>query len=311
MKKALQQNVEKTIKYLQNRNYRFLVNAQLGLCRKMSDVAYLKRMFFAHIEMPLNLENPKTFNEKLQWLKLYDRKPEYTIMVDKYLVRQYIAKKIGAQYLIPLLGIWDSPDEIDFDKLPNQFVLKCNHNSGGLCICRDKNSFDIQQAKHKLRKSMKTNYYLKAREWPYKNVPRKIIAEKYMEDESGYELRDYKIHNFNGTPKFILHSQNRFSKTGLTEDYFSTEWEHLDIKWPDYPCADTLPKRPSELEEMLHLSRILSKNIPFVRTDFYIVNGKIYFGEMTFYPAAGLEKFYPKNWDYILGEWLTLPERCN
>ena len=294
-------------KYTFSKDYRFLINSGYGKYDDMPDAEYLSRKFMAVFNQHLRIDSPQTFNEKLQWLKLYDRKPEYTVMVDKYKARDYIAEKIGERYLIPLIGVWDDPDEIDFDALPNRFVLKCNHNSGlGMCICKDKSVLNIKNVKKRLKRGLKQDYYLTGREWPYKNVPRKIIAEQFMKsDESG--LTDYKVHCFNGEPKLILVCKDRFSKTGLTEDFFSERWEYLDMRRPTHPNASNKTAEPEELSEMLTLARKLSENIPFLRVDFYIIEHKVYFSELTFYPASGFEKFVPEEWDAVLGSWLTLP----
>ena len=298
----------KTIGYFFDNDYRFLFNDKYGLYNNLADEEYLKRKFKAVMGKELNLNNPRTFNEKLQWLKLYNRNPRYMLMVDKYKVRDYIAEKLGKQYLIPLIGVWDDPDDIDFNNLPNQFVLKCNHNSGlGMCICKDKSKLDINKVKIGLRKGLKQDYYLTGREWPYKNVQRKIIAEKFMTNGTN-ELEDYKVHNFNGVPKIILVCKDRFMQSGLTEDFYSEKWEHLDIKRPGHPNAKEQQEIPVALEEMLKLSKILSKDIPFVRTDFYLINGKVYFGEITFFPASGMERFVPQSIDEKWGEWLKIDE---
>ena len=258
-----------------------------------------------HQEPAIN--NPKTFNEKLQWLKLHDRRPEYTIMVDKYKVRDYIKEKLGEEYLIPLLGVWDHPRKIDFDVLPRQFVLKCNHNSGlGMCICKDKSVLNIRRVRAGLRRGLRQDYYLTGREWPYKNVPRKIIAEQFMRSDGG-GLTDYKVHCFNGEPKLILVCKDRFSKTGLTEDFFTVRWEHLDMRRPTHPNALNEIAKPAELSEMLALAKKLSEGIPFLRVDFYIIEHRIYFSELTFFPASGFEKFVPEEWDAVLGSCLQLP----
>ena len=304
-----QKFLEKGKKYLLSPQYRFLIQANLGVYYNMPDEKFLSRIFQILMNQELSLEHPKTFNEKLQWLKLYNRKTSYTTMVDKYKVREYIRERLGEKYLIPLLGVWNNPEEIDFDILPNQFVLKCNHNSGlGMSICKDKVLFDFAKAKKDLRRGIRENYYQKNREWPYKDVPRKIIAEQYMKSDAG-GLTDYKIHCFNGEPKLILVCKDRFLETGLTEDFFSINWEHLDIRRPKHPNASAPIKKPEELDEMLRLAAILSKDIPFLRVDFYIVDHKIYFSELTFYPASGFDKFVPEIWDNILGDWLTLPEK--
>lgn len=275
----------------------------------MDDVAYLSRRFRASMHRELDLSNPVTFNEKLQWLKLYDRRPEYTMMVDKYLVRDYIANKLGEEYLIPLLGVWDDPDDIDFDSLPDRFVLKCNHNSGlGMCICKDKSTLNIKKVKADLRKGLKQDYYLTGREWPYKNVPRKIIAEKYMEDFFLHELRDYKFFCFSGEPKFTLVCTNRFSVSGLKEDFYDLEWKHMAMSRLNHGNASVEIQKPKNYELMCDFARQLAKDIPFVRCDFYEINGRLYFGELTFFPASGFEGFEPENWDKSLGDWITLPQ---
>lgn len=299
----------KGIKFLTDRDYRFNYLSAKGKFNTMPDREYLEKTFETVMGYPLNLDNPQTFNEKIQWLKLYDRKPEYTMMVDKYKVRDYIAEQLGEEYLIPLLGVWDDPDEIDFETLPNQFVLKCNHNSGlGMCICKDKSKIDVKKVKRELRKGLEQDYYLTGREWPYKDVPRKIICEKYMADHSQEELKDYKVHNFNGVPKAILVCSERFSDIGLHEDFYDVDWKKLDLKRPEYPTSEKTGKSPKELEKMLSFSEKLSKDYPFMRTDFYIVNGKLYFGEITLYPASGLSQFEPEKWDDTFGSWIKLPE---
>lgn len=296
-------------RYVFDSDYRFLICAKLGIYNSLSDLEYLLRKFSAIMDYRLGLDDPVTFNERLQWLKLYDRRPEYTVMVDKYKVRDYIAEKIGVQYLIPLIGVWNDPDEIDFSALPERFVLKCNHNSGlGMCICKDKQQLDIPKVKKELRKGLKQDYYLTGREWPYKNVPRKIIAEQFLQSDAG-GLTDYKIHCFNGVPKFILVCKDRFTESGLTEDFYTTEWEHMPVKRPKIPNAVAPSAKPEKLSEMLQLAAKLSKNIPFLRVDFYIVDNKIYFSELTFFPASGFEKFEPEEWDRTFGDWLVLPHK--
>ncbi len=300
--------LRKGTKYITSSDYRFLLNANMGLHNKMEDGDFLARKYKACMGRNLSLENPVTFNEKLQWLKLHDRRPEYTMMADKLAVRQYITEQLGEEYLIPLLGVWEDPDDIDFDLLPDQFVLKCNHNSGlGMCICRDKSRLDIPKVRAELQKGLREDYYKKTREWVYKDIPRRIICEKFMTN-GGRELDDYKIHNFNGEAKFILVCRDRFSDTGLTEDFFTPQWEHLPIKRPKLAnAAQPIPK-PEQLELMLEFSKKLSKDIPFVRTDFYVIEGQVYFGEITFFPASGMAEFDPPVWDAKFGSWLELPK---
>jgi len=280
----------------------------------MPDRLYLKLMFRCIMKQKLDLDNPKTFNEKLQWLKLYDRRPEYTMMVDKYAVKQYVAEKIGEEYIIPTLGVWDSFDDIDFSKLPNQFVLKCTHDSGGLVICRNKDELDIAAAREKLTKCLKRNYYWWCREWPYKNVKPRIIAEKYMEDVKHREnkcLLDYKFYYFNGTPKFLYVSE------GL-EDHSTAKMNHLYLDWTptpfqrsDYFQFDILPDKPFGYNEILKIGRELAESIPFARVDFYEIDRQVYFSEITFTPCSGYMPFDPHEWDNTIGSWLKLPEREN
>lgn len=275
----------------------------------LPDKTYIKMRFKLKLGRSIDLGNPQTMNEKLQWLKLYNRKPEYTMMADKYAVREYISQLLGEEYLIPLLGVWDNPEEIDFDALPNEFVLKCNHNSGlGMCICKDKSKLDISKVKKDLKKGLQENYYLAGREWPYKNIKRRIIAEKYMTD-GGKELMDFKVHNFNGEPRFILVCRDRFSQAGLTEDFFTTNWWHMPIKRPETPNASYEIPKPEQLKQILELSKKLAVDIPFARTDFYIIDGNIYFGEITFFPSSGFKPFIPQEWDYTLGSWIKLPTK--
>lgn len=273
-----------------------------------SDKRFLKMKFRLEMGYKLDLDNPKTFNEKLQWLKLYNRKPEYTTMVDKYAVKDYVANIIGKEHIIPTLGVWDSVDEIDWDVLPNQFVLKTTHGGGGggIVICKDKATFDKKEAKKTLQKSLDSDIYWNYREWPYKDVPKRIIAEQFMSN-NGKDLEDYKIHCFNGEPKFILVCSNRYGNGAMIDDFYTPEWELMDVRRPGHPKSEKASKVPEQLNQMLELSRILSKNIPFLRTDFYIIDNKIFFGELTFFPASGMSKFEPQEWDNRFGNWLKLP----
>ncbi len=285
----------------------FSALATRGVFRRLNDKKYIEGMYYSQMQQKLNLQSPVTFNEKLQWLKLYDRRDEYTVMVDKYKVREYIADKIGEKYLVPLIDAWDSADDIDFDALPDKFALKCNHNSGlGMCICADKSKLNVDKARAELRRGLAQDYYLTGREWPYKNVPRKIIAEQFMKSDAG-GLTDYKIHCFGGVPRFVLVCKDRFAESGLTEDFFTPEWEHMDVKRPAHPNALSAIEKPAELEEMLSLAATLSKDIPFLRVDFYIIDHRVYFSELTFFPASGFEGYDPPEWDETFGSWLELP----
>ena len=307
--------IEKFFYYLVHKPNQLGVSVLVRLSFMIPDKPYLQMMYRLNMGKKLNLKNPKTFNEKLQWLKLYNRKPEYTIMVDKVKAKEYVANIIGEEHIIPTLGVWDDPDDIDFDALPNQFVLKCNHNSGtGMCICRDKSKLDISKVKAELRKGLKENYFLHGREWPYKDVPRKILAEKFMVDDEQHdkaitrgeleELNDYKFFCFNGKPKVLFVASDRSNKVCF--DYYDMNLQHLDLKQggENYNGEVKLPKSFSEMKE---LAAKISKDIPHVRTDFYEIKGQIYFGELTFFDSSGFEKFSPECWDEKFGKLIVLP----
>ena len=273
----------------------------------LSDKTYLKIMYFYHMKKRLNFENVTTFNEKLQWLKLHDRKEIYTTMVDKYEVKKYVADLIGGEYVVPTYGIYESYNEIDFDVLPNQFVLKVTHYGGsrGVFIIKDKNTINYSNIENEIEKLLKENLYNYSREWPYKNVKPRIIIEKYMKNEDEEELKDYKLFCFNGKPKIILVCSERSSSSNMCETWFDEDWNLMDIIEGNHRVDKNI-KPPQSFKKMKYLASQLSKNIPFVRIDFYEVNSKIYFGEMTFFPASGFEKFEPKEWDKKLGEMIDL-----
>lgn len=272
----------------------------------LTDSLYLKMIFEDRMGYPLNLKDPKTFNEKLQWLKLYDRRPEYTTMVDKYAVKKYVADIIGEKYIIPTLGVWDKPEDIEWDRLPNQFVLKCTHDSGGLVICKDKALLDKKAAIKKLTESLHRDYYKAGREWPYKNVPRRIIAEYFMEDEKAGELRDYKFFCFNGEVKAMFIATDRQNRAEPYFDFFDNEFNHLDMRH-GHPNAPVLPQKPKNFELMKQLAEKLSKGMPQVRVDLYEVNEVVYFGELTLFHHSGWMPFEPSEWDYTFGSWINLP----
>ncbi|MFA6866937.1 MAG: ATP-grasp fold amidoligase family protein [Clostridia bacterium] len=273
-----------------------------------NDMAYIKIEYFLSLKKILNLKNPQSFNEKLQWLKLYNKNPLYTKLVDKYEVRKHISETIGKEYLIPLIGVWDKFEDIDFSKLPNQFVLKCNHDSGGLVICEDKSKIDIEKTRKKINNSLKRNYYYGHREWPYKNVKPKIVCEKYMVDESGTELKDYKFMCFNGKVKCSFVCLNRNSPDGLNVDFYDMDWNLMPFERHYKQSGNAIPK-PYNFKKMVEFAEKLSKNIPFLRVDFYETDEKLYFGELTFYPGSGYEEFTPESFDYLLGSWIKLPQK--
>ncbi len=278
----------------------------LKLTRAIPDEPYLRIMYRIVTGKKLNLKPPVTYNEKLQWLKLHYRNDEFTKMVDKYEVRNFIKSRVGSKYLIPLLGVWDSPDEINFELLPEKFVLKCTHDCHGLAICKDKSSFDYEKAMKDLKLALSRNYYYQGREWPYKNVKPRVICEKYMEDSTDLQLIDYKVFNFNGLPKIIQVDFDRFSEH--KRKFFDTEWNCLDISFHIPSDRSKTIVKPNKLGEMLELAKVLSKGFPHLRTDFYIVNNNIYVGEMTFFHGNGMGVWTPESFDEEMGGWMDLME---
>jgi len=273
--------------------------------RFLPDDVYIQLNYFAHFKKFCNLKNPVTYNEKLNWLKLHDRNPLYIRIVDKVEAKQYVSEIIGPQYIIPTLGVWDRFDDIDFDALPEQFVLKCTHDSEGLVIVKDKRKLDKAAAKQSLESALKQNFYYIGREWPYLDVKPRIIAETYMEDHVDGELRDYKFFCFDGEPKALFIASGR-AAGDLKFDYYDLEFNHLDIK-QKYPNAgaDNI-RKPVTFNQMVELSRKLSEGFAHVRVDFYEVDGHLYFGELTFYHFSGFMPFQPDHWDQVFGDWLKL-----
>ena len=292
--KEIIKNPYKLIIYLNNRH----------LINWFPDKYYLSLAYRAKIGKNLNLNAPKSFNEKIQWLKLYDRNPNYTKMVDKLKVKEYISEKIGNEYIIPTIGVYNKSNEINFNELPNQFVIKCTHDSGSTIVCKNKDKFDYKLAKKKINNNLKRNYFYCGREWVYKNIKPQIIIEEYLKSDN---IKDYKFMCFNGEPKCILVCSERDANNNAFKEFYDTKWNKLPFGRKENEINQSIAEQPKNLEKMLELSKILAKNIPFVRVDFYEINNKIYFGELTFYPASGFEKFYPEEWDYKLGSWLSLP----
>ncbi len=278
-------------------------------CRWMPDKWYLKLKCRILTGKRLNLNNPQSFSDKLQWLKLYDRRPIYTVMVDKVRVKDYVASIIGEEHIIPSLGVWDTPDKIDFDNLPNRFVLKCNHNSGlGMYICKDKNNMDVEKVKAGLKKGLSQDYFKGSREWPYKDVPRRILAEEYIDPAPNVkDLPDYKWYCFNGEPKFCQVIQDR--NTCETIDFFDTEWNHLEFVGLNRIAenAKRTPQCPVHLDTHLDIARKLSKGIPFSRIDLYETEERALFGEITFFPGGGFGSFRPAKYNEVLGSLIKLP----
>ncbi len=279
--------------------------------RKMSDEKYVKKMFRFKMGYPLELDNPVTFNEKLQWLKLYDRNPEYIKMVDKCDAKFYVAELIGETYVVPLYGVWDNFDDIDFDSLPKQFVLKTTHDCGGVVVCKDKDTFDKASAREFLNMHLKSEYFYHCREWAYKEVKPRIIAEKYMKDDQSNRdegLTDYKFFCFDGVPKAMFIATDRASKDEETKfDFYDMNFNHLPFT-NGHPNSKRAIEKPKNFELMKQLAEKLSQGIPHVRVDFYESEGDIYFGELTLCHWGGLVPFEPKEWDKIFGDWIELPK---
>lgn len=269
----------------------------------MSDRFYIRTLWRMAMGYDLDLKNPKTFNEKLQWLKLHDHNPLYTTLVDKLRVKDWVSEKIGAQYVIPTLATYNSVDEIDIDKLPNQFVLKCNHDSSSVIVCKDKSLFDIENVKIKLERACNYNYYWNAREWPYKHVKPCIFAEQYMYDDQQPTLIDYKFWCFEGVPKVMYCS---VKNENTWENYFDMDFSPLDINH-GFPKCNKPVIKPTAFDEMKQIISNLSISIPFVRIDFYEVQGQVLFGEFTFYDYAGFRSFQSQKQDLMLGDMIHLP----
>lgn len=272
------------------------------------DSIYLKLLYRYKLGKKLDLKRPQTYNEKIQWMKVHYRNPLYTQLADKYGVREYISKRIGEEYLIPLIGVYDKFDDIDFDTLPEQFVIKCTHDSGGLVICRNKEQLDIKKAKAKIERCLKRNYFLNSREWVYNDIKPRIVIEKYMVDESGYELKDYKFFCFDGSAKVMFMATDRSGEEETKFDFFDMDFNHLDLR-NGHPNSVKKLEKPERFEEMAALAEKISEGLPHARVDLYNINGKLYFGEVTFFHWSGLKPFEPEKWDKIFGDWFMLPEK--
>jgi hypothetical protein len=280
------------------------------------DPLYLRIRYWAELGEKLNIRHPVTFNEKLQWLKLYNRKPEFTMMADKFEVRKYVADRVGEKYLVPLIGVWERFEDIDFSALPGRFVLKCTHDCGGLVICRDKSKLDVHETKKVISQSLRKNYFDVAREWPYKHIVPRIIGEVYLDDRSPDQYQDhstpvlnaYKFFCFNGTPKLLVYTVDK--GVDIRYDYFDMDFNRVEIS-AGYERAGYEIVKPSNFEEMKVVAAKLSNGICHVRVDLYNISGKIYFNEMTFFNWAGFQPFIPESWDSILGSWLDLPAKTS
>lgn len=274
----------------------------------LPDAIYLRILFYLQMGERLHLKKPRTFSDKIQWLKLYNRRAEYTTMVDKYAVKDYVASIIGEKYIIPTIGVWNRPEDIDWRILPNQFVLKTSNGGGGkgVVICKNKVVLDKENAIKHLNTALKRDIYQKFREWPYKNVPKRVIAEQYMKDTRFEDLRDYKFYCFNGEPRYCQVIKDR--TTEETIDFYDMKWNHQEFIGlnPAAHFSEIMIEKPNNFEEMKEIARKLSSGIPFSRVDLYSINHKTYFGEMTFYPRSGFGKFVPLRWNEMLGKEISL-----
>lgn len=277
-------------------------------CLFLTDKCALKIMYRLRMERKLHLEEPRTFNEKIQWLKVYGFRDSYKSLADKVSVRDYVKMKIGEEYLIPLLGVWDDFSEINFDFLPESFVLKGAQN--GVYICRDKNKLNKQYVSSLFRKYSEYNYFYFGREPVYKNIKNRILCEKYMADGYNSELNDYKLMCFNGKVKCCFTCTDRWATDGLKVTFFNNSWERMPFE-RHYPTDSAYIEQPKSYKKMCELAETLSEDMPFTRIDFYEIKGRPYFGEITFYPGDGMEEFTPEEWDYTIGSWLTLPPKCD
>lgn len=319
MKYSIKQLIKAVFKFIINNQYRRRIITISGIYNRLNDEKYIPKIYYAYTGRKLDLNHPVMFNEKLQWLKLYDRNPLYTIMADKYLVKEYVASIIGPKHIVPIVGVWDKAEDIDFETLPKRFVLKCNHNSGlGMYICKDKSQMNVEKVKKELSKGLAQDYYINNREWVYKNIPRKVIAEKYMEDASlainssnveADGLIDYKFYCFNGKPEFLYVGfasiENGIKHDKLT--FLTLDWKIAPFYRKDHEQMPFIPKKPKCLDEMILYAAKLSTGIPFVRVDFFLIDGCIYFSEFTFTPYAGYGIHYPEEWERKLGDMITLP----
>lgn len=277
----------------------------MKLLHHMNDKTFLEIIYWCYFNRRLNLKNPQTFNEKLQWIKLYDRKSEYSLMVDKYEVKRYVEERIGGQYIIKTYGIWDRFEDIDFTKLPETFVLKCTHDSGSVVLVKEKSNLDYEMAREKINRGLSHNLFYYGREWPYKNVKPRIIAEEMLVDPHNEDLKDYKFFCFNGKVKCFKVDFDRFTNHGA--NYYSPDMELLPFG--EVVCPPDFNKTiqfPEAIDQMIFLAEKLAQGHKFLRVDFYCVDNRIYFGEMTFFPATGFGPFTDEKWDYKLGSWIDL-----
>lgn len=301
--------INKIFKFFFNKKIRFGYLTKLGIYNNTEDEFFLKKKFQITFNRKLNLNNPQSINEKIQWLKLFNRRHEYTKLVDKIKLKDYVKQKLGENFVVPLIAEWSNPEDIDFNNLPDKFVLKCNHNSGlGMFVCKDKNKINKNNVIRQLKKGMSQNYYLSGREWPYKNVERKVFCEAFLSDSKSDKLIDYKFYCFNGIVKFLSINNILPETKESAMDFFDRDFNFLDFTW-GYKHLEEHPTKPELLDDMINVSEVLSEGIPFVRVDLYCCDNQIYVGEMTFFDGSGFDPIEPKEWDYKIGSLLELPDK--
>lgn len=297
--------IERILYYLRNPGKAIIPLASKGLFNWIPDEPYLKFVYRCQLNKKLNLDPPQTFNEKLQWLKLHDHKDYYHKVVDKAEIKELVSKHIGSNYIIPTIGVWDTVEEVPFENLPDQFVIKCTHDSGSVIVCRNKDKLNVEEVKRRLLDRLKRSTYWFGREWPYKDLKPRIIVEELL-GEGIEPLTDFKVLCFNGSPKLIEVHIGR-GTLQHTQDFYTTSWERTSIVQTCEPMAKEPMEVPQCLNQMLEFSRILSKDFIHIRVDWYIVEGKLYFGELTFYDGSGFAEFIDEKWDLMLGKWIQLP----
>ena len=277
------------------------------LGRLIPDKLLCSCIYYINYGKKLNLKVPENYSEKILWMKLYDHNPLYTTLVDKYAVRKIVEERIGNKYLIPLLGVYKNFNEIDFDKLPSRFVMKCTHDSGSCIVCLNKDKFDYKMAKKKITKALNTNYFYKSREWPYKNVPPQIIIEQYMSDDKNNGIRDYKFFCFNGKVKFLMIASDRhLGRQNLKFNFYDTDFNKMDMYQHNHKTSKESDPKPHNFDEMVKIAEVLSKGLKHVRIDLYSVNDKVFFGEYTFFHSGGYCQFLPIKYEKMIANWFKL-----
>ncbi|MCM1262183.1 MAG: glycosyl transferase [Butyrivibrio sp.] len=276
------------------------------LSKLIDDKKYIESLYFLYYKEKLNLKNPQTFNQKLQWLKLNDRKSIHTVMADKYEAKKLVTDLIGQEYVVPTLQVYENVEDIKLETLPDQFAIKCTHDSGSTFLCRNKANFKWNAIKKKLKKAVSTNYFYRAREWQYKDIRPRIIVEPLLEMQRGGGMADYKFYCFNGKPQFLYVSEGLDNHFTARISFLTLDWKFAEFRRTDYSDFDEIPQKPAAYEDMLSCAEKLCRNEKFVRVDFYCIGKQVFFSEFTFYPNSGFVHFEPQEYDLKLGEMLNI-----